>query len=123
VAVFVEQLALPALLVGGGVLAYGLFKHLPPQLAAAVLGGGAIGVALIVERAWGRLLLGALAAALLAVACVSDRALNLDRGSISQFWLAWHLMFVAWLGAQVVQRQLDANATAYGLASAIESIG
>jgi uncharacterized membrane-anchored protein len=32
-------------------------------------------------------------------------------------------MFVLWLGVQFVQRQLDASGTAYGLASAIESIG
>jgi uncharacterized membrane-anchored protein len=123
VPIFVEQLALPALLVGGGVLAFGLFKQLPPQLAAAVLGAIAVGIGIGVERTWVRQLLGVTAATLFTVACVSDRALNLDRGSMSQFWLAWHLTFAIWLGAQFVQRQLDGGAGSHALASAIESIG
>ena len=123
VSIFVEQLALPALLVGGGVLAFGLFKHLPPRLAAAMLGAVVVGVAMIIERTWVRNLLGVAAATLFAVAAGSDRALNLDRGTLPQFWLAWHLIFVLWLGAQFVQRQLDLGGTGYRLASAIESIG
>jgi uncharacterized membrane-anchored protein len=121
--IFVEQLALPALLVGGGSLGFGLFHALPPQAACATLGAIALGIAIAVERHWVREVLGAIAAVLVTLACVSDRALNLDRGSISQFWLAWHISFALWLAAQWVQASVAQSSGGISLAAAIESIG
>ena len=121
--IFVEQLALPALLVGGGSLGFGLFHGLPPQLACAVLGALAIGIAVAAGRSWVRELLGALAAVLVTLACVPDRALNLDRGSASQFWLAWHVSFALWLAAQWLQSLVAGAPKGAAIAAAIESIG
>jgi hypothetical protein len=42
---FVEQLAVPGLLVGGGSLGFGLFRDLPEVPAALVLAAIAFGVA------------------------------------------------------------------------------
>uniref|UniRef100_UPI0035595746 DUF4401 domain-containing protein n=1 Tax=Piscinibacter sp. TaxID=1903157 RepID=UPI0035595746 len=53
---FVEQLAVPALLVGGGSLAFGLFRDLPAQAAAALLALVALGFAAAIPRPWLRVL-------------------------------------------------------------------
>ncbi len=70
VALFVEQLAVPALLVGGGSLAMGLFRDMAPQGAALMLALIACAIAWIVPRAWLRVLLGALACGLLVLAAM-----------------------------------------------------
>ena len=62
VALFVEQLAVPSLLVGGSTLGFGLFRDLPPQTAATALALFAIGIAWTIYRTWLRVLLGAAAA-------------------------------------------------------------
>lgn len=61
---FVEQLATPALLVGGGLLAFGLFDDAPDPAASAVLVAVALGVAAAVPQAWLRAALGVAAAVL-----------------------------------------------------------
>ena len=119
---FVEQLGLPALLVGGGCLAFGVFHNGPPRLAFAVLALVAVGVAAAAGRSWVRNLLGALAAVLVTLAFVSDRALNLDRGTLPQFWLAWHLSFGLWLLALGAQAQLARSGGPVSGQRAIESI-
>src|SRR6185295_5846837 len=68
VPLFVEQLAVPVLLVGGGSLGFGLFRDLPTEGAAVALALVAAGLAIAVPRAWLRVLLGAVAAALITVA-------------------------------------------------------
>jgi hypothetical protein len=50
---FVEQLAVPALLVGGGALAFGLFRDLSVQGGAAVLCAVALGVAAVLPQGRG----------------------------------------------------------------------
>jgi hypothetical protein len=119
---FVEQLGLPALLVGGGCFAFGLFHNGPPRLAFAVLALVALGVAAAAGRSWVRNLLGALAAVLVTLAFVSDRALNLDRGTLGQFWLAWHLSLGAWLLALGAQSRLARRGGPVSAQQAIESI-
>ncbi|MEP7083140.1 MAG: GDYXXLXY domain-containing protein [Betaproteobacteria bacterium] len=119
--VFVEQLAVPALLVGGGALAFGLYRDLPVQMASVVLAMICIGIAFIVERAWLRALLGVAAAGLTVVACVSNRALNLERDAMSQFWLALHVTLALWLAATWLQRNVLDAAANVEAASAVES--
>ncbi|HEX6707696.1 MAG TPA: GDYXXLXY domain-containing protein [Albitalea sp.] len=104
VPLFFEQLAVPALLVGGGALAMGLFRDLPMQAAAALLAAVAVAVAIGLPRPWLRVLLGAAAAVLLAMACVPDRAFHFGRGTRAAFGIAWHLVLAAWLAAMAVQR-------------------
>ena len=59
VPVFVEQLAIPILLAGGGALGFGLFRDLSPQVAAVLLCALALGLAALLQRAWLCALLGA----------------------------------------------------------------
>jgi len=119
---FVEQLGLPAMLVGGGLLAFGMFHNGPPQLACGMLGLIALGVAIAAARSWVRNLLGVIAAVLITLAFVTDRAMNLDRGTLPQFWVAWHISFGLWLLSRAMQAQLARRGTAFGLIAAIESI-
>jgi uncharacterized membrane-anchored protein len=95
--VFIEQLALPALLVGGGALVAGFFRDAPLR-AAAVLGAVlVIGVAALVPRRWLRVLLGALAAVFFVSACLPrEWDLLLAHASL-RVLLALHAAFAAWL--------------------------
>ena len=120
VPLFVEQLAVPALLVAGGSLAFGLFRDLPSQGAAAVLAALALGVAFAVPRPWLRALLGAAAAVLAVGAVLPSRWPSWERGR-SAFWLGWHIALGAWLGALALQRQWQAGQQAR-MAAALESI-
>jgi uncharacterized membrane-anchored protein len=120
VPLFVEQLTVPALLVAGGTLGFGLFRDLPAQGAAAALGAVALAVAFAVPRPWLRTLLGAAAAALLAGAFVPSRWLSWSHGHLA-FWLGWHVDLAAWLGALALQRQWQAGRQAR-VAAALESI-
>ena len=67
---FVEQLAVPALMVGLGSLAFALGEDLPKEAAAAILGALALALAAALPRPWLRVLLGAAAAALLTLALI-----------------------------------------------------
>ena len=120
--VFIEQLAVPALLVGGGALAFGLYRDLPMQAASVLLAVIALGIGFIVERAWLRVLLGVAAAGLTTIACVSNRALNLDRGTVPQFWLALHLTLAVWVAAWWAQRSVLDGAADRAPAVAVESL-
>jgi uncharacterized membrane-anchored protein len=103
VPLFVEQLAVPGVLVGGGALGFGFFQHLPHALAALLLAAVAVGLALAVRQAWLQALLGAVAA------CLSGLALMEPRGWFRAFgwewmWCAAHLLLAvaalapAWQG-------------------------
>lgn len=103
VALFVEQLAVPALLVGSGALGFGLFRDLPYRAAAAVLLVLALAIAALVARAWLRALLGAAAAVLGGIVLLPgpDRLLALPPALAG--WLAWHLVLLAWAGVMALQ--------------------
>ena len=121
VALFVEQLAVPALLVGGGALGFGLFRDLPDRFACAVLAAIALGVAIALPRAWLRVLLGALAAALVAAASHPGRWLSSE--AFGDGWgIAWHASLA--LGALLVAiQQADlGDSRAARRAAALESI-
>lgn len=121
VPLFAEQLAVPALLVGGGSLGFALMRDFSTQTGAALLCGVALGVGVGIARPWLRVLLGAAAALLLALACAPEHwvAPNLTH----RFWFAWHLSLAVWLGAMWAQRSvLDVGARAR-LAAALESLG
>jgi len=105
VPLFVEQLAVPALLVGGGTLGFGLFRDLPVQAGAAALAVIALALAVALPRPWLRVLLGAAAATLVATACVPGRWATVERDIHLAFGLAWQLVFAVWIAARVLQRR------------------
>lgn len=107
VPVFIEQLAVPALLVGGGVLAYAFARDVSPRATAGVICVIALGVAMVVARAWLRLLLGACAATLAGVLLTGNGWLFRPGGG--EIWQALHLVLLAGVGALAfMRRPLDA---------------
>jgi len=106
VPLFVEQLAVPGLIVGGGALAFGLFRDLPDALAFGTLGMVALAVAVLVQADWLRALLGALAAAMLALALAIDPWRGSHAMRLGAFWLAWHGCVAAWLVAHGLVRRI-----------------
>jgi uncharacterized membrane-anchored protein len=101
VPLFVEQLAVPALLVGAGALGFGLFRDLPNAAALGVLSVVATAVAVVVPAAWLRVLLGAAAAVLTALSWLPERWSG--RAVVEASWFAWHGLVLLWLGLLVLQ--------------------
>ncbi|QTN25283.1 GDYXXLXY domain-containing protein [Rhizobacter sp. AJA081-3] len=122
VPLFIEQLAVPALLVGGGSLGFGLFRDLHHTTGAAVLCLVSLGVALLVRGPWLRVLLGAAAAILFVVAGSPSRWRFDGDFALDRFWLSWHLAAAVWLLALWLQRQLQGDAARARAAAALESI-
>jgi uncharacterized membrane-anchored protein len=119
---FVEQLAVPALLVGGGSLAFGLFRDLPAQAAAALLALVALGFAAAIPRPWLRVLLGAAAAVLATFACLPDRWRLFEHADLMRFGVAWHASVALWLLAGLVQREVLIDGARARAAAALESL-
>ncbi|HJV61235.1 MAG TPA: GDYXXLXY domain-containing protein, partial [Albitalea sp.] len=119
---FVEQLAVPGLLVGGGALGFGLFRDLSPQAAAAVLALVALGVAALIARPWLRVLLGAAAAVSMGIAFTPALPHLFGRGQIANFWIGWHLTAAVWLAAIAAQQSLLVGAARARAAAAVESL-
>jgi len=122
VALFVEQLGLPALMVGSGLLGYGLFRDLPNQAAAAVLAVAVAVVVWAVPRAWLRVLLGAAVATLVGMAFLPNGWDFFGRNELSGVWIALHATLVIWLVAGWVQRNVFNTGAHARLASAWESL-
>lgn len=101
--VFVEQLALPALLVGGGALGFGLFRDLGDRAAAAVLCAVTLAVAAVLPRAWLRVLLGAGAAMLFGLACLPPDQQVWDFGKHAGAWRTLHILLALWVMAGLAQ--------------------
>jgi uncharacterized membrane-anchored protein len=97
---FVEQLAIPALLTGGGTLALGLFRDLPDGPAAALLALIALVLAALIDRPWLRVLLGAAASGLALFALLPHGSRAYGRDEWSDAWLAMHGVLLPWLAAQ-----------------------
>ena len=121
--VFVEQLAVPALLVGSGALAFGLYRDLSPQAAAAVLAALALGLASAIPRPWLRVLLGAAAAGLVVQTLLPIHVLWRHGASIYPLWLALHAALLLWAWALYLQQRSLAQGPRARMAAALESIG
>jgi hypothetical protein len=85
VPLFIEQLAVPGLLVGGGTLGFGLFRDLDEGVSSAVLCLVSLTVAMLVRGAWLRVLLGAAAAILFVVAISPMRGSSDDALALAHF--------------------------------------
>jgi uncharacterized membrane-anchored protein len=110
VPLFVEQLAVPALLVGGGSLGFGVLRDLPERAGALVLALVALGIAFAVGRAWLRVLLGALMAGLVGFALLgADFDFSPEEG-LGAAWLACHGLLLIWVLALVAQRHVREGA-------------
>lgn len=101
---FVEQLAVAALVAGAGYLGLGLGRDLPMAAAAAVLAALALLLAVLLPQSWLRLLLGAAACAGVLVAGLD---LLLPHGRLTAtpaVALVLHLLLLVWLLAPFTLR-------------------
>ena len=94
---FLEQLALPALLVGGGILGVGMGNAMDEQFAVSMLAVLACVLAAMIPRNWLRTLLGAAACGMV-IAAVTWRS-GTELG-----WAAMHLVLALWLFADMFVR-------------------
>lgn len=120
VSLFVEQLAMPGLLAGAGLIAAGLLDSGSETVVATVMAVLALGVAAVVPQAWLRGLLGA-AAAVLAWLLVSDLAYG-GLGLFLPPGVVLHVQLAAWIALLRWQRRALADGRP-GVAAAIEAIG
>ncbi len=105
VPLFVEQLAVPALLVGLGSLGGALFQDLKTRGGAAAMALVVLLLAALLRRAWLGSLLGAAAALLAVLAAVAgDRGADLGYGGLRD-WAAWHAGLAVWLVFLVARRR------------------
>jgi hypothetical protein len=119
---FVEQLAVPGLLVGIGSLGFGLFDDLPDRAGAAYLALISLGLAAAIPRPWLRVLLGAAAAGLCVFALVPERAW--DRGAwVATTWVALHGALGIWMAACWAQWVLLGRGAGSRIAAALEPVG
>ena len=102
VALFVEQLAVPALLVGGGTLAMGVYRDLHTAGGSWVMLGVVLVLAAVLAKNWLRVLLGALAAGLLAVAVLPHWSWLNGRANLL---MVLHGLLAVWLLALWLQQR------------------
>ena len=119
VPVFVEQLAVPALLTGLVSLAYGLFRDLPQQAASVLMLLVCVGLIAVLPRAWLRVLLGAGAAVLLMLAVQPENSWH-DGPPLALQWLALHVALAVWCVSTWLQQ---AGRVPAGPAIAAEAAG
>jgi uncharacterized membrane-anchored protein len=119
---FVEQLAIPALLVGGSLLGFAMFRDLPSRGAAAMSAALVVAVVWVVPKPWLRVLLGAGAASLVGLTAAPITFNFWGRSEWSGVWLALHMLVaLALAGAWVQRTQLRAGEGAR-IAAAWESL-
>ncbi len=97
---FLEQLLIPALLVGGGVFSYGLVRETSNGFALLATGTIALGVAWLVPRNCLRILLGASAASCFCMAIASPYRFE----DTLAYWAALHAIGAIWIYADWLSR-------------------
>jgi uncharacterized membrane-anchored protein len=123
VPLFVEQLAIPVLLVGGSTLSLGLFRDLSTPQAAAVLAVITSAVAWTIPRNWLRVLLGATTAAMAIIAFMPDHDWRwFGYHQWGAVWGALHASFALWIIAHLVQQTALNDGKTAGHAAALESV-
>ena len=105
---FVEQLAIPALLIGEGCFGFALFHALPYQLAAATLALVTLVMAFILDRPWLRVLLGVGAAllTLMALTFTHSSSIFFAASDSAAPWWALHGVVLIWLAGFFGQKEL-----------------
>lgn len=108
VPLFVEQLAVPLLLVGGLLLGDAFYRDLADRDAALLVAAMALGLAAAVPQAWLRALLGAAAAVFVAFGLVPPGHRSVSPFTSSMWW-ALHGVLVVGLAALRAQARLPAR--------------
>lgn len=116
VSLFVEQIAVPMLLLGGVTLGFGLYRDLPVSGASLTLAAIALGLAWAIRRAWLQALLGACACVLVLV-LVSTEVAHFFRASV---WLGAQGCVVLWAALAGWRRKDTAQAPP---GTSLEAIG
>lgn len=122
VPLFVEQLAVPCLLVGGSLLGYALFRDCSTQTASLLLCLACLMVAAALPRDWLRVLLGLVACGLLALGIVDSTRDWIFENDPTQLYLAWMLALALWLGAHWLQKQAFNDGRSAPVAAFLESL-
>ena len=122
VSLFVEQLGVPCVLVGGGLLGYALFRDMDDQLAALVLSAVSLAFAAVLPRDWLRVLLGVVACGLLALGSVGSHYSWAYGNDSATLYLAWMLALGVWLGAHWLQKNVYGDGRGAPVAAYIESV-
>ena len=122
VSLFVEQLGVPCVLVGGGLLGYALFRDLDDQIAALVLSLVSLAYAAILQRDWLRVLLGVVACGLLALGSIGSHYSWSYGNDSATLYLAWMLALGIWLGAHWLQKNSYDDGRGAPVAAYIESV-
>lgn len=117
---FLEQLAVPALMVAFALLGNGFSHYMPWSAACAALALVAAIVASIVPRAWQRVLLGAATAILLGVSLSGLRSKGFS--ARLDFQSAWQVVIGLWIGLHALQGWLLAQGRSPRALVALESI-
>ena len=121
-ALFVEQLGVPALMVGASLLGYALFRDLPNRGAAAASTVLVAVVVWAVPKPWLRVLLGAGAAGLVGLT-VAPISLNyFGRSEWPSVWLALHVLVGVALAGAWVQKEVLNDGSSARLSAAWESL-
>ena len=122
VSLFVEQLGVPCVLVGGGLLGYALFRDMDDQLAALALSAVSLALAAILPRDWLRVLLGVVACGLLALGSVGSHYSWSYGNDSATLYLAWMLALGVWFGAHWLQKNTCDDGRGAPVAACIESV-
>ena len=122
VSLFVEQLGVPCVLVGGGLLGYALSRDMDDQLAALALSAVSLALAAILPRDWLRVLLGVVACGLLALGSVGSHYSWSYGNDAATLYLAWMLALGVWFGAHWLQKNTCDDGRGAPVAACIESV-
>lgn len=114
---FVEQLAVPLLLTGGGSLGFALFHDMPEVEAAALLALLALLIGAVVRPAWLRACLGAAAACLVSLALWPWHWAPHGAHDAMPYWLSWHVCAATWLAVAWWERVAGLRAAVRAMAS------
>lgn len=119
---FVEQLAIPALVVGSSLLGYALFRDLPTRTAAIACTTLLGGMVWAISKPWLRVVLGACAASLVGLAVAPIHLGFFGRSEWPDAWLALQVLVVIALAGAWIQCALLEGGPEAQIAAAWESL-
>ncbi|MEY2873598.1 MAG: hypothetical protein RLZZ373_969 [Pseudomonadota bacterium] len=114
---FVEQLAVPMLLLGGVTLGFGLYRDMAVPGASLVLAAVALGVAALIRGAWLQALLGACAVGLLLAGVGTHGSRHWGIWLVTQVAVLLWTVLSVWTADRRSARTLDAIGTGWILAT------